>query len=123
MNFFRRTFIALLAAAAAAFALPSAAQTQCVTLLSGATACPPADSKCVKDRYGEWFCSGPGGDATLNINGNPVCGTGACVKDLNGEFQCSTQARGAAAMDITSKAVCTSGCAVASASQCTKLTR
>lgn len=97
--------------------------TQCLRLLSGDTACPPADSRCVQDRYGDWFCSGPGGDAVLNRNGNPVCGTGACVKDLNGEFQCSTQARGAAAIGIDTKAVCSGGCESASASRCSKLTR
>ena len=102
---------------------PALAQTECVTLRNGQTACPPADSKCVKDRYGEWFCSGAGGDAVLNINGNPVCGAGACVKDLNGEFQCSTQARGAAAIDLASRAVCSAGCEAASASRCTALTR
>src|SRR4051812_29739594 len=104
-----------------AAALPAWAQTQCMTLLNGQTACPPPESRCVKDRYGEWFCSGPGGDAVLNINGNPVCGAGACVKDMNGEFQCSTQSRGSAAMDLSSKAVCSAGCTPASASLCAKL--
>jgi hypothetical protein len=114
--------LALLAVAASAnMPGPAFAQSECVRLLDGRTACPPADTRCVKDRYGDWLCSGPGGDAVININGNPVCGVGACVKDVNGEFQCSTQPRGAAAMDVSSKPVCSGGCETASASRCTKL--
>lgn len=114
--------VAMLALCGLHFPAPASAQAECVRLIDGRTACPPADSKCVKDRYGDWYCSGPGGDAALNIHGNPVCGVGACVKDLHGELRCSTQPRGAAAMDITSKAVCTGGCDAASAARCAKLT-
>lgn len=98
-------------------------QTQCVTLRSGEVACPAPDTRCVKDRYGEWLCSGPGGDAVLNLNGDPVCGAGSCIKDINGQAMCSKEPRGSAALDRYSKAVCASGCAAATAQACKVLTK
>jgi hypothetical protein len=99
-----KRFVLILGLIAAALLLfpwsttPAIAQTECYTLLDGTAACPPPDSKCVKNRYGDWYCSPPGGDARLDLHGEPVCGTGACVRDINGLYQCSTQSRGAAAI-------------------------
>ncbi|TXC67004.1 hypothetical protein FSC37_18250 [Piscinibacter aquaticus] len=57
----------------------------------------------------------------LNRHGNPVCGTGRCVIDIHGEVMCSASPRGSAALDRYSKAVCTAGCATATANACTPL--
>ena len=112
------------AAALAAWGQYAVAQTTgCVTNRLGQTVCPPADSRCIANRYGDWTCSPPGGDARLNVNGEPVCGAGACITDINANVMCSTQPRGSAALDLYSRAVCTGGCAAATAAQCTPLTR
>ncbi|MBG9390525.1 hypothetical protein [Caenimonas aquaedulcis] len=116
-------FVCCACAPAAAQAQATPQETQCVRLMDGTTACPSAQSKCVKDRYGDWFCSARGGDARLDRYGEPVCGAGACVVDIHGEVQCSTESHGTAAIDITSRAVCTAGCARATAGQCRKLVR
>jgi hypothetical protein len=107
-----------------ALALPAFGQTTgCVVNRQGQTVCPPADTRCVANRYGDWLCSPPGGDAVVDKYGEPVCGAGACITDINSVIMCSTQARGAAAVDLYAKAVCTGGCAPATAAQCTPLTR
>jgi hypothetical protein len=103
--------------------LPALAQAQCVTDRTGATRCPPADTQCVANRYGDWTCSAPGGGAAVNVNGEPVCGPGACVTDINNVVMCSTQSRGSAALDRYAKAVCTGGCVAATPQQCKPLTR
>lgn len=57
----------------------------------------------------------------IDINGNPVCGIGQCVTDINTRVMCSTEPRGSAALDLARLAVCTGGCAQATGSQCTAL--
>jgi hypothetical protein len=112
-------WVALLALGAA----PLDVSAMCVATRQGETLCGPADSRCVVDRYGDWYCSGAGGDATLNRTGAPVCGIGRCVADIHGEVMCSTEPRGAAALDRYSKAVCTTDCAPARADLCRPLTK
>ena len=93
------------------------------TTRTGETVCPAPDSRCQADRYGDWKCSAPGGDVTLDFHGNVVCGAGQCVKNINQEVMCSTQARGGAALDRYGQAVCAGGCALARADACTPLKR
>jgi hypothetical protein len=124
MSLYQSRFMAVwVLALLALLALPLTAHAKCFTNLNGETLCAPAGSRCVKDRYGTWFCSSPGGDAALNRTGTPVCGAGRCVADIHGEIMCSTEPRGSAALDIYIKAVCTSGCAPALAENCQPLTK
>ncbi|RYF38458.1 MAG: hypothetical protein EOO25_17130 [Comamonadaceae bacterium] len=104
-------------------AWPMAGQAQCVTTVRGETRCPPPDAKCITDRYSVLTCSAPGGSAVLDQHGQPVCGAGACVRDINNLVMCSTQPYGNAALDPGAKAVCTGGCALATAAQCKPLRR
>lgn len=117
--------LATLAGAAAFAAGPKAAPTEsvegCVRTRTGETLCPPAKTRCAQDRYGEWHCSGRGGDAVLDRHGKPVCGPGRCVRDPYGDAQCSKEADGAAALDRYGKGVCTGGCVPARAELCSAL--
>lgn len=98
-------------------------RASCVTDRYGNTLCPPADSRCVATRYGDWACSGPGGGAALDAAGQPQCGVGRCVLDTLNRVMCSKEAGGAAARDRYGQAVCTGGCAPGQAALCKPLTR
>jgi hypothetical protein len=115
--------LAALVALLALLAAPVKVDAMCVANRQGEVVCGPADSRCVVDRYGDWHCSGSGGDAVLNRVGNPVCGVGRCVADIHGEVMCSREARGGAALDRYSTAVCASGCAPARAELCKRLVK
>lgn len=108
---------------AVAMAGPGLAFAQCLNLRNGELACPPAEARCVKDRYDYWFCSATGGDARLDRYGNPACGAGACVKDSRGDLYCSIEPRGNAALDSSGNAVCSSRCVQATGSACRLLTK
>lgn len=105
----------------AALTWPMAGQAQCLTTLAAETLCPPPDSQCVLDRYRVWTCSKPGGSAVLDQHGAPVCGAGECVRDINNLVMCSTEPHGSAALNVYARAVCTGGCALATAGQCKPL--
>lgn len=113
-----RRLAALLLAAA-----PLLAGAECVTDRNGETRCPAPDTQCLKDLHGDWRCSPVGGGALLDRARVPVCGAGQCVTDIKGEVFCSLQPRGSAALDRYSEAVCTGGCAAASAQNCAALSR
>lgn len=107
----------------AAAVLPADLYARCVTTRYGDTACFPAGSRCLKNRYGDWMCSAPGGDAALTLDGSTVCGTGRCVRNINGAILCSSEPRGSAALDRYGHAVCSGGCAPALADSCQPLIR
>jgi hypothetical protein len=117
------SILAKFSACSIAFVIGNAAQAECVTDIHGNTLCPPADARCVSDRYGQWHCSSAGGDAMLNINGDPICGVGHCVTDINLRIMCSTEPRGSAALDLARQAVCSGGCTQALAGQCRALSK
>ena len=79
-----------------------------------------AQDDCVKDRYGEPFCSQADGSVAADRTGEVVCGRGACVADINGEIHCSTAPRGAATLDRYGRAVCVEGCERGSKSLCVR---
>lgn len=105
--------IRMLVVALAFGAVGITANAQCVQNFQGQTLCPPAETRCAADRYGEWYCSGPGGDALQNRDGVPVCGKGRCISDVEGRIWCSKSPNGSAALNWDSKPVCTDGCAPA----------
>lgn len=119
----RTPFFILLFAAALGHGAVGAQPQGCVTSRSGETLCPAPDSKCAKDLYGDWHCSPPGGDVTLDRGRTPVCGPGQCVVDLRGDVYCSSSSRGAAALDRYSEASCAGGCVRAQAQACTRLAK
>ena len=90
----------------------------CVTARDGSTVCPQADAQCRQNRYGDVICSTPGGGIEINNYGDALCGPGNCVKDSHGEIFCSTQSRGAAALDRYGKAVCSDSCVKAQTASC-----
>lgn len=109
--------VALLASAA------SGAAAQCVSDRYGNSVCPPPGGRCMPDRLGDVICSPPDGGIVTDRKGDLVCGTGACIIDLRGDVRCSTVARGSASLDRYNEAVCTSGCALASAALCRRPSR
>jgi hypothetical protein len=120
-----RAWRAAAACAALFFAALGAVQAQtgdCLVNIQGKTVCPPARSVCLADRNGVIKCSPRDGGIVADRYGALVCGAGRCMLDFHGEPVCSREPGGAAAIDMSSVAVCTGGCEKAQAARCTTLT-
>jgi hypothetical protein len=118
--------LAFLFAVLVGMAALGAAQTaaaQCVTDRMGATYCPPAGAKCLKDAVGNLKCSSPDGGIIVNRFQEPMCGPGQCVMTPLGETFCSKVAKGYAAINSVGQAECTSGCVAGSAGACVTPTK
>jgi hypothetical protein len=98
--------------------LSSAAAQGCIQDRLGATVCPPPGGGCVRDAMGNVKCSQADGGILLNRFQEAVCGAGQCVSTPLGEVFCSKSPKGYASVDQLGQAVCTGGCAPASASAC-----
>lgn len=92
--------------------------SNCINDRYGNPQCPPPGGRCLKDINGEIRCSPPDGGITLDRYRMPVCGAGQCIANRTGDIQCSSVAKGSAAIDRGGDVVCTGGCAPASASAC-----
>lgn len=117
----RNAVAALGFAAACGAALPQTGE--CIVTLQGKTVCPPAKTVCLMERSGATIkCSPREGGIVADRYGAAMCGVGRCILDFHGEPVCSKEAGGAAAIDMSSKAVCSGGCEKAQAGRCSTLT-
>lgn len=100
------------------------AQTgDCLVNLQGKTICPPAKTVCLMERNGATIkCSPRDGGIVADRYGAASCGVGRCILDFHGNPVCSKESGGAAAIDMSSVAVCSGGCEKGQAGRCTTLT-
>lgn len=101
-------------------AQPAFAQSddKCVVDIRGNRICGSRAGQCVLDRYRAAWCAPSNGQAMTDINGEVVCGAGACVTDPNGRIQCAAVADGTVSTSPSNQFSCTGGCVVASRSVC-----
>jgi hypothetical protein len=73
---------------------------------------------CISDALGQPVCAPANGWITKDALGQPVCGLGQCLKNALGQYVCSSQPGGYAALNALGRVVCTGGCETASRSSC-----
>ena len=73
---------------------------------------------CICDALGQPVCAPPNGWIAKDALGQPVCGLGQCLKNALGQYVCSSQPGGYAALNALGQVVCTGGCDAASRSSC-----
>jgi uncharacterized membrane protein len=119
-RFLRAVFTALGFAVACGAAFSQTGD--CIVTLQGKTVCPPAKTVCLMERSGATIkCSPRDGGIVADRYGAAMCGVGRCILDFHGEPVCSKEAGGAAAIDMSSVAVCSGGCEKAQAGRCSTL--
>jgi hypothetical protein len=93
--------------------------TAALMAVMGATAQGDESKRgCINDALGQPVCAPPNGSIAKDALGQPVCGLGQCMKNVLGQFVCSSQPSGYAALNVLSQVVCTGGCEAASRSSC-----
>lgn len=65
---------------------------------------------CIPDLYGRMLCPPPSGGMMTDINGNTVCGPGACARNSRGLVRCSSQPGGLVVIDSSGNILCVAGC-------------
>jgi hypothetical protein len=91
---------------------------KCVVDIRGNRICGTRSGQCILDRYRIAWCAPANGRAMTDINGEVVCGAGACVTDPNGRIQCSAAADGIVSTSPSNQISCTGGCVIASKATC-----
>ena len=87
--------------------------------LSGlASAEPLVTEHCVEPVTEEVICPQPGGVVTVDTIGTVACGLGECRQNTIGQWVCSNERGGHAAINRIGQIVCTGGCRTASREFC-----
>jgi len=73
---------------------------------------------CTPDLYGKMLCPPPNGGMMTDINGNTVCGPGACGRNNRGLVRCSSMPGGLIVIDSSGNVLCVGGCVDGEKSAC-----